>query len=666
MAAGIIKSLGFTPHGAVNGQEALSLLQKNVPLASRFPQAFCIYEGGIFPSELEGAIIAPNALQNLVWASTLIRDGSTYRTVDQENLLESPDRWFRPVYGGVGPDGAFYLADWYDTRLSHVSPIDDWHKESGRVYRVIPEGQRVVYQQGDLHELPSDDLIDRFTHANKWVRRRAMLELGWRDDGSVTNRLTELVDQQGSLESLWALNLMGELTLERAGNWLTHENPHIRRWVIRLLGDRRQPHPKLAALAVDEEASQVRSQLASTAKRLPSSAAIPIMAALLRHDEDVDDPQIPLLLWWAVESHADDWEEVRKLFTDPETWQLPLVRQTIVSRMMQRYAAAGSPSDLEHCAELLELAPDGVTQAIRALASGETDLGIRLELAKVFGELRHPEVVSTLLSLATGRGTSEPALQRVAIASLGQYADDAIPTALVGRFGSSISAEHGLRSTACRTLASRPEWAMALLKELNEWRLRPDQVPADVIQQLRTYRQPEIAAAVEQAFGKTLEVSAPEKMERLTGLRQLLTSGQGDAEAGKEHFMKRCGNCHQLFGEGKKVGPPLDGYDRGNLNFWLPAIVEPSLEIREGFQSYLALTVDGRAINGMIAAQDPDTVTLRNADNQLSVIDRDDIETLKALETSLMPDDVLKEMSEQELRDLFAYLSQGAKPAPGS
>ena len=130
--------------------------------------------------------------------------------------------------------------------------------------------------------------------------------------------------------------------------------------------------------------------------------------------------------------------------------------------------------------------------------------------------------------------------------------------------------------------------------------------------------------------------------------------------------MKRCGNCHQLFGEGKKVGPPLDGYDRGNLNFWLPAIVEPSLEIREGFQSYLALTVDGRAINGMIAAQDPDTVTLRNADNQLSVIDRDDIETLKALETSLMPDDVLKEMSEQELRDLFAYLSQGAKPAPGS
>ena len=40
-------------------------------------------------------------------------------------------------------------------------------------------------------------------------------------------------------------------------------------------------------------------------------------------------------------------------------------------------------------------------------------------------------------------------------------------------------------------------------------------------------------------------------------------------QQGKTHFSKRCGNCHQLFGEGKKVGPPLDGYERGNLTFWL-------------------------------------------------------------------------------------------------
>jgi hypothetical protein len=63
----------------------------------------------------------------------------------------------------------------------------------------------------------------------------------------------------------------------------------------------------------------------------------------------------------------------------------------------------------------------------------------------------------------------------------------------------------------------------------------------------------------------------------------------------------------------------------------------------------------------MIAAQNPRTVTLRNADNQLTVISRDDIEVLQALSTSLMPTDVLKDMKDEELRDLFAYLSLGAK-----
>lgn len=680
----------------------------------RFPQAFCVYEGGLFPNEFDGSIIAPNAMQNLVWNSERIPDGSTYRTVDDANLAESSDRWFRPVYAGVGPDGAAYVADWYDTRLSHVSPVDDWHKESGRVYRVIPQGAKAVYTEGDLHELSSEKLIALFEHSNKWVRRRAMLELGWRGDKSVVPRLVELVETRASLESLWAIHLLDALTSQRVSGWLSHPDEHIRRWVVRLLGDRHNGHEGMAALAARESNVQVRSQLASTAKRLSTAEAIPIIAALYAHDEDVADPHMPLMNWWALEPHVDEWDQIERLFSDDELWRRPMVRGAIVSRLMQRYAAAGSTTDLEHCASLLQLAPDDesrkllmtglnrafqgrslpplpeslrmalneyqstlgdsglvlglrqggdqeVDKAIKALASNATDLEIRLELGRVFGEVLRPKVVGTLIKLATGRGGGEPALQRVAIRSLGQYDEDSIPRSLVGSFGSSISAEHGLRSTACRTLASRPAWSKTLLAELNAWRVRPEHVPPDVIQQLRTYDDPEIVAAVTQAFGKAVDVSSPAKIATLKRLKTVVTAKAGDAVLGKEHFTKRCGNCHQLFGEGKKVGPPLDGYDRGNVNFWLPAIVDPGLEIREGFQSYLALTTDGRALNGMIAAQDPKSVTLRNADNQVIVINRDEIETLRALKTSLMPDDVLKEMNDQQIRDLFAYLSQGAK-----
>ncbi len=48
----------------------------------------------------------------------------------------------------------------------------------------------------------------------------------------------------------------------------------------------------------------VRSQLACTAKRLPASETVPIVEQLLRHDEDADDVQMPLLIWWAIEDKA--------------------------------------------------------------------------------------------------------------------------------------------------------------------------------------------------------------------------------------------------------------------------------------------------------------------------------------------------------------------------
>ena len=678
----------------------------------RFPQAFCIYEGGAYPKEFDGSIIAPNALHNLVWHSQRLPDGSTYRTIDQPNLLTTDDRWFRPVYSGVGPDGAVYVADWYDTRLSHVSPVDDWHKESGRIYRIVPEGGLPGYGEGDLHARSTKDLISCLQHPNKWVRQRATLELGWRGDKAPIEKLAALVDQ-GSLEALWVINLLNELSDDRADKWLRSSHADIRRWVIRLLGDQHRSQRALADVARDEPDVQVRSQLAATAKRIDAKVALPIIRSLLANDADANDPHMPLMIWWALESQTSAWPAIKLMLSDPTTWSLPVFRDHIASRLMQRYAASGSPAELQNCAELLELAPEAddrerlmtglnrafqgqslptlpdrlavalksyqaslgdsglvlgirqgqterVQEALAVLKNRNADLGIQLEIAKTLGEVKQPSAVPILLRIATGQYTNEPALQRVAMRSLSQYEDASIPNTLVSAFGSRISGEHGLRATACRTLASRPTWANVLLAELNAWRLRRDQIPPDVVQQLRMYEDAEIVARVEQAFGKAID-SAPEKIAEMKRLREILTARPGNQEKGKAHFTKRCGNCHQLFGEGKKVGPPLDGYERGNLTFWLNSIVEPSLEIREGFQSYLILTNDGRVLNGMIAAQTPKTVTLRNADNQLTVISRDDIETLKAIRTSLMPTDVLKDMTPDELRNLFAYLSLGAQ-----
>ncbi|MFU7557781.1 PVC-type heme-binding CxxCH protein [Roseiconus sp. JC912] len=682
----------------------------------RFAQAFTIYEGGLFPQDFNRTIIAPNSLHNLVWHSDLIQDGSTYRTEDRRDLLTSDDRWFRPVYAGVGPDGAVYIADWYDTRLSHVNPVDDWHKESGRVYRLRPEGSDPVYREGNLAELSSAQLVQKLSHSNKWVRRRSLLELGWRGDQSIAAQLEQMVENKGSLEALWAFHLLDLLTAEKAAHWMNHSNAWIRFWSVRLLGDRHQGHPAMIELARQEHDLRVRSQLASTAKRIDAATGLAIVGALASRSIDQTDRHIPLQLWWAVEAHADDAAAIRQwLASDESIWDRTAIRQTILPRLMQRYASEGTAKAIDHCEQLIKIAPDessrsamvvGLTrafdgrslpelpplldrvlaeeqerrgnagiilalrrdpagasqQAVQQLQNSETDLGLRIELAQLLGELKQKAAIDTLLKLATGRMAADPSLQRVAILSLGHFADERIAGGLIAAFYGRISAEHGLRDAACRTLASRRNWAERLVNEVTSWRLKRREVPEDVVQQLRAYEDEAMTQSVEEAFGKQVTVSSKEKIAQIQRYSDLLASSLKDVSTGDEVergeaiFKSKCGNCHRLFGQGNSIGPALDGYERGNVKFWLNAIIEPSLEIREGFQSYQALTEDGRVLTGMMHAQDPQTVTLRTADNRQVILVRDDLERFAPMQTSLMPENLLQDLSDEQVSDLFRYL----------
>lgn len=677
----------------------------------RFPQAFAIYEGGLFDqSEFAGSIIAPNAMQNLIWHSERIPDGSTYRTEDKVNLAESSDRWFRPVYCGVGPDGAVYVADWYDTRLSHVSPTDDWHKNSGRVFRFFPTGEPPRYSQGDLHEKTDEQLIDLLDSPNKWVRRRSALELGWRPNlaESTLTGVIALAEQKQLLESVWILSLQDALSDSLVSRLLASPSEDIRRLTIRVLGDRRRSHPNLRELATKESSVQVRSQLAASARRLPPRDALPVIRELLTHADDVKDPHMPLMLWWAVQEHTDDWEEIRDFLSDESLLQLPLFRTAIATKIVQRYAASGMMEDLEHCSEIVNLArpsplrnaliaglyrayqgrvmpplPESLSQALREyraeqgasellfglqqqsasaqqlalakLKNSSTDIDTRIEIASAFGKHPSSDAMPVLLQLATRR-SGEPALQRVAIQALAAYDDPRIPEQLCRSMGSSISADYGLRPTCCRTLASRLPWAIALLNEVDQWRLDPGQIPADVVQRLRTFTDPSIRQLTNKAFGKAGKIESQEQVEVIERLTEIIDQQPGDAKRGRPIFVRNCGNCHSLFGEGASSGPPLDNYDRRSLKFWLPAIAAPSIEIREGYQSYSALDSTGRVYTGMLVGQDLKLIKLRAADGTVHTLVKEELEEFRAIRTSLMPERILAPLSDSEIQDLFAYL----------
>lgn len=681
----------------------------------RFAQAFLIYEGGLFPhAEFDGSIVAPNSMQNLVWHSLRIKDGSTYRTVDQDNLAQSSDRWFRPVYGGVGPDGGIYVADWYDTRLSHVSPTDDWHKESGRVYRIRPTDTQPSYPLGDLATKTDAELIALFENGNKWVRRRAVLELTWRKSlaSNSLGQLEELVDEEASLEALWVIANRNRLTKELAAKWLRHADAHIRRWTVRSLGDRHVGHTDLVTAARAEKDIQVRSQLAASAKRIDAKTGLAVATELLRNEEDLSDRHMPLMIWWAVEAHADDWDSIVDWVSDPAVQGLPFFRKEIASRLMRRYAADGSAAAISKCNELIRLADpsckeqlvEGLNQAFQGrslpklpkeltaalneyrraagdeglvlaigqgdaeaakrgvglLRNNSTGVALRIDLANAYGAFVYPEAVPVLLSLATGSDI-EPALQRVAIQSLASYENEDIARRIASAFENRISAQHGLRDAGCRTLASRLAWAKVLLAQVNGWRLRKSDVPPDVIQRLRTYSDPNIVEAVERAFGPVPPVNSPAKVAFIRKLTSHLSENGGEYEEGSKLYVQHCATCHQLAGIGESIGPALDNYDRGNLKFWLPAIVAPSLEIREGYQTYLALTVDGRVVTGMVSAQDLSSVTIRTADAKQVKLERDELEEFRAVKNSLMPEGILEKLTPKQVSDLFAFLRAGTE-----
>src|SRR5262249_10468144 len=195
-------------------------------------------------------------------------------------------------------------------RANHVDPVDNWDKSNGRIYKVIAKGAPPAAPL-DLRQRSSDELVRLLGHRNSWFVGEARRLLAERRDPAILPKLAQLVRQERgplALEALWAFSVSGGFDDRTAAEFLDHANEDVRAWTVRLLGDTGTITSALRArfitLARSDPSPTVRSQLACTCKRLPAADAIPVLRELLARSEDVSDPHIPLLLWWAIESKA--------------------------------------------------------------------------------------------------------------------------------------------------------------------------------------------------------------------------------------------------------------------------------------------------------------------------------------------------------------------------
>ncbi len=682
----------------------------------RFTHSLIRYEGGRLPAAYEGKMIAVNPLLNNVQLSRFEPKGSTFRNIDERKFIETDDHWFRPVNIKAGPDGAVYIADWYDSRLSHVDPRDTWHKNSGRVYRLRAKGVPAATPKFDLSKYSNDELIKLLGDKNKWFRQQALLQFANRGDKSIVSKLVALLKSGNNdlaLEALWAINLSAGLNDEIAGIALNHPDQYVREWTVRILGDKKKISPALSGqlimLAAKEASLTVKSQLASTAKRLPGQVAIPIIKNLLKNQDDVNDPDIPLLIWWAMEAKAEsDRDALISIFEDRAIWQKKLVQDVVLKRLMQRYVMSADDANYKAASKLISLAPSKASAKIligglREGLRGQDAIGLSAELTEaiqpyqselfgaplslairqgdanavkkalaiiedenaefdhrlsyivIFGQANQPASVPVLLKVIES-GKSSGALKQAALQALQRYDLDEIGLRVVRAYPQ-FRGDAGIRNAALDLFASRGSWANQLFIAIGETkRISKDDVPNQVARRLKQLNDPKIATLVDGYWPNVKLATSSEKNEAIAKYSKLIRSGGGDAVKGRMLYLANCGYCHRLFNEGGTIGPELTGYERSNVNYFLLNTIDPNADIREGYGLHRITTTDGRTIEGKIAARNGDTYTIQSQAGKEMILSAAQIREMKALPTSVMPERILDRLNDQEIKDIFAYI----------
>ncbi len=205
---------------------------------------------------------------NLLAKGALRKDGAGFVLEDRWNLLASSDEWVSPVHAEVGPDGAVWVADWYNFIIqhnptptierggyqaetgegnAHVNPLRD--RSYGRIYRIVHKNTP-VQKSLKLSKEDSRSLIRALSNTNMFWRLTAQRLLVERGERDVLPELIKLVKDNGvdelgingaALHALWTLHGLGVLdgtntqVNEAVINALQHPSPGVRKAAVQVL-----------------------------------------------------------------------------------------------------------------------------------------------------------------------------------------------------------------------------------------------------------------------------------------------------------------------------------------------------------------------------------------------------------------------------------------------
>ena len=140
-----------------------------------------------------------------------------------------------------------------------------------------------------------------------------------------------------------------------------------------------------------------------------------------------------------------------------------------------------------------------------------------------------------------------------------------------------------------------------------------------------------------------------------------LLEGEFDLSAGRRIFenakLTNCSSCHRVDGRGANIGPDLSLIGRTERKWIVESILQPSAVVAPHFQTWKVETTDGKAFTGLLVHTSLDESFYLNEKGQRIKVLATDVAEITPLKTSIMPDGLLDKLTDQEIRDLVAYLA---------
>ena len=627
-----------------------------------------IYQGGLWPKEYHGAVLTCNLHGNRINMDTLERQGCGYVGKHAPDFMQAKDKWFRGIDLLTGPDGNVFVADWSDSGECHDN--DGVHRSSGRIYKIV-YGDPKKAEPINMAAMKDEELVKLLESPNNWWSRSAR-------QITFEKRVTSL-------------------------NLTKHQNPTEgeKSLALRELGESGAPLLSGACQMYAKDSSGiVRLTVASQMQRLPLNARWPIATALAKHEEDANDRQQPLMIWYGIEP-AVGAEPMKGVELIREA-KIPTVRRLVARRIAEMIedkpeavdALVALASDNAKAREdvLRGLAAgldgfssakkpkgwDEVSKAIEASGSDEFK-GIIRNLSVVFGSGRAADELIAIVKNADGDAnarlnafksltrTTKPELLAVIRAqvndkvlgtvsrnALAAYDDPSIPKQLLGSWP--VRSEEQQAATVA-TLTSRASYAKELLEAVKAKKVPATAISPFQARQIRNLGDEALTKLLTEAWGEIRDTPEAKKTEfaKWEGILKPDALTKADKSKGRMIFTAACSACHKMYGQGGAIGPELTGSDRRNLKYLLENILDPSAVVPADFRVSVFQLKDGRTLTGVMPEQTERTITVQTPAERL-VIERTQIVKQEQLAQSLMPEGLLAALGEENVIKLIAYL----------